>query len=97
MSRLFVLMSLLVGAVAFTAPHTCLVNSRVVMNAAPKEAEFDTSAVAKVAALAPLLAVAPAGAFTADYLPPILVPVMTLFLPAMAMALGFILTQKEDL
>jgi len=39
----------------------------------------------------------PANAFTAAYLPAILVPVMTLVMPVLAMGLFTILTQKEEL
>ena len=97
-SVLFVFLTVLTAAMAFTAPQS----KGAMVRVAPLSAQKDSStvhvqAIAKAALLAPVLAAAPAHAFSADYLPAILVPIMTLFLPAMGMALGFILTQKEDL
>ena len=53
--------------------------------------------VGQAAAATTLLAALPANAFSAAYLPAILVPVMTLFLPAMGMALSFIMVSKDEI
>mmetsp|Transcript_12458 Transcript_12458/g.37593 ORF Transcript_12458/g.37593 Transcript_12458/m.37593 type:complete len:94 (-) Transcript_12458:184-465(-) len=89
---LWVLLSLLAAAAAFT-PMQQSTTPVVPKTTAPKNVEVFAAA----AAVAPLVAAAPAGAFTGDYLPPILVPVMTLFFPLVGMALGFMLVTAEDL
>ena len=98
---LFLVSALLVSAAAFTAPWPAAV-------ARPLAAEkrgfgfeapaFDhKTAAVQLAAVAPVLAALPANAFSASYLPAILVPVMTLFLPAMGMALSFIMVSKDEI
>ena len=98
---LFLVSALLVSAAAFTAPRPAAV-------ARPLAAEkrgfgfeapaFDhKTAAVQLAAVAPVLAALPANAFSASYLPAILVPVMTLFLPAMGMALSFIMVSKDEI
>jgi len=57
----------------------------------------DEVCVCSAAGGAPALAALPANAFSASYLPAILVPVMTLFLPAMGMALSFIMVSKDEI
>ena len=49
------------------------------------------------AAVASAFAALPANAFSAAYLPAILVPVMCLVMPVLGMGLFTILTQKEEL
>ena len=102
MARLLFLATLLVSAAAFTAPRSAAV-ARPLMaeqqqSSPPKFEAFDAkTAGIQLAALAPVLAAVPANAFSAAYLPAILVPVMTLFLPAMGMALSFILVSKDEI
>lgn len=113
-------------AAAFTlhhVPHRSSSRSTVSTQALEPQAEltFDKVGLLQAAALAPVLAAAPASAFSSDYLPALLVritascavsllrlcahrlspitqvPVMTLFLPAMGMALGFILITRDEL
>jgi hypothetical protein len=58
---------------------------------------LSVATVGQAAAATTLFAAMPANAFTAAYLPAILVPVMTLVMPVLAMGLFTILTQKEEL
>ncbi|KAJ1449136.1 hypothetical protein M885DRAFT_113900 [Pelagophyceae sp. CCMP2097] len=48
-------------------------------------------------ALASVSAAMPANAFAAEYLPAILVPVMTLFLPVIGMTMSWILVDKNEI
>lgn len=95
----FLLLSLFAFAAAFTAPQNQGIRSSLTtsMSAAPKMPQVDKSTLFQAAVLAPVFAATPASAFSTDYLPAVLVPVMTLFLPAMGMALGFILVEKEEI
>mmetsp|Transcript_5280 Transcript_5280/g.15674 ORF Transcript_5280/g.15674 Transcript_5280/m.15674 type:complete len:102 (+) Transcript_5280:94-399(+) len=87
------------AAVAFSAPRSIGV-AQTARLAEPKAAagiEFGARQLAAAPALTALLAAAPANAFSAAYLPAILVPVMTLFLPVIGMGLFTLLTQKDEI
>ena len=100
MARFFlVIATLLASAAAFSAPRTSVARPAAAKPAAAAPA-FDANLKAVGIPIAGALTVcgpAAANAFTAAYLPAILVPVMTLFMPVMAMGLFTILVSKEDL
>ena len=98
MARFFlVIATLLASAAAFSAPRTSVARPAAAKPAAAAPA-FDAKAVGiPIAGALTVAGPAAANAFTAAYLPAILVPVMTLFMPVIGMGLFTILVSKEDL
>ena len=87
---------------ASTPPRRFVAPQGAVARSAPLLAEKAASSVSvaqvgQAAAATTLLAALPANAFSAAYLPAILVPVMCLVMPVLGMGLFTILTQKEEL
>ena len=85
-----------------TPPRRFVAPQGAVARSAPRRAEKAASSVSvaqvgQAAAATTLLAALPANAFSAAYLPAILVPVMCLVMPVLGMGLFTILTQKEEL
>ena len=85
-----------------TPPRRFVAPQGAVARSAPLLAEKAASSVSvaqvgQAAAATTLLAALPANAFSAAYLPAILVPVMCLVMPVLGMGLFTILTQKEEL
>ena len=85
-----------------TPPRRFVAPQGAVARSAPLLAEKAASSVSgaqvgQAAAATTLLAALPANAFSAAYLPAILVPVMCLVMPVLGMGLFTLLTQKEEI
>ena len=80
----------------FVAPQGAVARSAPLL-AEKAASSVSVAQVGQAAAATTLLAALPANAFSAAYLPAILVPVMCLVMPVLGMGLFTILTQKEEL
>ena len=80
----------------FVAPQGAVARSAPLL-AEKAASSVSVAQVGQAAAATTLLAALPANAFSAAYLPAILVPVMCLVMPVLGMGLFTLLTQKEEI